>query len=91
MSRPEGIGAIKFINREEHDSFTVRRMLHTNSPEPTRDALTMLFLGWRNLVTQRDDCAQRIASKIVPAREERAEHASAMKLARKALKRFNAE
>lgn len=59
MPRPKGSGAIKLIDAGKQDPFEIRRALHAGG-EPTRDADALLFVDWRNLIAQRDDCAQRL-------------------------------
>ena len=54
--RPKG-GAVKSIDPTKQDSFEIRRRLHAGC-EPIRNKHALLFIHWRNLRAQHDDCAQ---------------------------------
>jgi len=59
MARTRGGGAIKPIDAAKQDPFEIRRRLHAGG-EPMRDKHALLFIHWRNLIAQRDDCAKRL-------------------------------
>jgi hypothetical protein len=59
MPRKKGSGAIKPIDAAKQDPFEIRRSLHAGG-EPTRDKHALLFVRWRSLCAQRDDCAKRL-------------------------------
>jgi len=59
MPRKKGSGAIKPIDAAKQDPFEIRRSLHAGG-EPTRDKHALLFVRWRSLCVQRDDCAKRL-------------------------------
>src|SRR6266496_3736083 len=59
MSRQKGSGAIKTIDAVKQDPFEIRRVLHAGG-KPTKDKHALLFLRWRGLCAQRDDCETRL-------------------------------